>query len=228
MNRKQYILLLVIAIIGGVIGGALSSKVLINKKAFAKDKAKRKIIEANEFRVMDEEGNIQAQLREGSFGAYLSFLKIRKDIVDKIGTNELYNHVMKDNPSYVYLDNTGLTCKGKKYCSLVSKNGFSFTERLATPSSVPLLHIGDTSLYWFGFRGDYPGFQLVDREKSCRLLITLHASGEPYIELKDDLLHSRAVLGHAELTDKTKSTIIRHASSLILFDKDGNVIWSAP
>ena len=62
MNRKQFLLTLLVAIISAFLGGALSVWFLMPPSVLAQD-GPQKVIEAQEFRVVDEEGNMRAQLR---------------------------------------------------------------------------------------------------------------------------------------------------------------------
>ena len=240
MNNRQYIAILVIAIIGGFIGGVISNKVFVDRKAFAQDKSARTIITANEFRTADEEGNILAKLVAGSTGASLRFLKRSNPLVEKktknqnikAGYQQTYEAVTKGGPScVVYLDDSGLTFKGEDYRSSVSHYGFSLYKG---PQSfffdVPLICVGlDLSKFSGDPQGENPLIRFSDKNKKSRLTIGIADSGEPRIALTDNIWNSRAILGYTELTlKKTKSTEIRHASSLVLFDEDGNVIWSAP
>lgn len=60
MNKTNFCLCLVIALLGGLIGGFLSERVFNNSIAFAKDNKSQKVIEANEFRIVDKNGKIVA------------------------------------------------------------------------------------------------------------------------------------------------------------------------
>ena len=92
-----------------------------------------------------------------------------------------------------------------------------------------LLRIGADSDPEFLEYYPYPFFEIKDKSKNSRLMISLYKSNDPYIVLSDNIFTSRAVLGHTELHNKnTGSKEIRHASSLVMFDEKGNVIWSAP
>ena len=61
MNKKQYALMIVFALIGGLIGGALSNKVFHNEIAFAQNN--NKIITAEEFLLVDKKGKIKGSWR---------------------------------------------------------------------------------------------------------------------------------------------------------------------
>lgn len=76
MNKRQFILMLALALIGGLIGGALSARVFIDKQAFAqKSPLHQKIIVAQEFRLVDEQEKTRAILgltsRVGQPGLWL-------------------------------------------------------------------------------------------------------------------------------------------------------------
>ena len=202
MSRKQVILVLVLALIGGLIGGALSSKLLVSKQAYAKDQAKRKIIEADEFRILDENGDVIA--RFGRRGVSLPILWMGQ---------EFGNHQVEISPF-------GIQYSDKERYTKFSSSGIRFGKFDLPPDKISLL-ISNV--------GEYPSFELNDGKGNSRFTIGLYDRGEPFVALKDDMLHVRAVLGYTELKgDDTKSTKIRNPSSLVLFNEDGYVIWSAP
>ncbi|MEE9610662.1 MAG: hypothetical protein V3W19_05385 [Desulfatiglandales bacterium] len=63
MNRRQYVLMLTLALIGGLIGGAISTRLFMDKQAFAqKSLQHEKIIVAEEFRLVDEQEKTRAIL----------------------------------------------------------------------------------------------------------------------------------------------------------------------
>ena len=63
MNKKQYSLMLVLALVTGLVGGVVSSQFLVGQAAFASKKEKpRKVIEAQEFRLVDKDGKTRAFL----------------------------------------------------------------------------------------------------------------------------------------------------------------------
>ena len=63
MNRKQYLLLVVLAIIAGFIGGALSGRIFTARET----KGYEKVVSAEQFRLVDEKGDLIA--RTGTIGA---------------------------------------------------------------------------------------------------------------------------------------------------------------
>jgi len=68
-----------------------------------------------------------------------------------------------------------------------------------------------------------------DKDGKSRLAFGLEQDGSPSIRLIDPGGNSRAVLGATSLiTTRTGSEEKRPASSLVLFDTAGKVLWSAP
>jgi len=81
----------------------------------------------------------------------------------------------------------------------------------------------------FLFRDGSPILVLVDAAGRFRLYLYLNPEGSPSLTLQDKAEHSRAVLGATELeTVKIEEVTMRSESSLVLFGKDGKVIWKAP
>jgi len=70
---------------------------------------------------------------------------------------------------------------------------------------------------------------LIDKKGGARAWLTLASDGSPSLILQDENGKERAVLGHTALeTTRTGTVEQRPASSLVLFDKDGKVLWGAP
>jgi len=65
-------------------------------------------------------------------------------------------------------------------------------------------------------------------DKGSRVQVSKDADG-PSVELFDEAGKSRAVLGVTKLKSiRSGSTEVRAPSSLVLFDKEGKVVWEAP
>jgi hypothetical protein len=64
MSKKQFAIVLLAALIGGIIGGLLSSRFFITKEAYATNGVKQQIITASEFRVIDDTGKIVSSFGE--------------------------------------------------------------------------------------------------------------------------------------------------------------------
>jgi len=66
MNKKEYSLMLVLALVAGLVGGVVSSQFFVGQPAFAEKDAKtEKVIEAEEFRLVDKDGRTRAFLGFG-------------------------------------------------------------------------------------------------------------------------------------------------------------------
>ena len=109
MGKKQFCIFLAVALIGGLIGGFLSGKVFTNNTAFAQGDKKPKIIEANEFRVVDKEGKIISTL------GILPY-------THGVGGLRFYN---KENVVNVALSTFGLIQTRKDVQSILNENGLS-------------------------------------------------------------------------------------------------------
>ena len=82
MSKKQYSLMVVVAFVGGLMGGVLSSQLLMGQPAHADNKAKaQKIIEAEEFRVVDKDGRKRAQLMLTDLGSPALLLRDENEVI---------------------------------------------------------------------------------------------------------------------------------------------------
>ena len=167
MKSMQYVLILFLSIISAFLGGALSVWFLMLPSVLAQDEPP-KVIEAEQFRVVDEEGKTMARLSLAGLFIY-------------------------DPPNVLPIaryDYMGL--------KLNVENGFVHLSR----DGILLLESHGTSLKF----DPVLGLSLHDSEGNLRV-----ALGTTRLE-------------HAN----TGSTEIRAPSSLVLFDEDGKVVWSAP
>ena len=63
MNKKQYSVMLVLAMFAGFVGGVVASRLFTLQPAFAQKTSKPvEIIEAQEFRLVDKNGRTEARL----------------------------------------------------------------------------------------------------------------------------------------------------------------------
>ncbi|MGQ9610965.1 MAG: hypothetical protein ACUVWN_16840 [bacterium] len=66
------------------------------------------------------------------------------------------------------------------------------------------------------------------KDNKYRFMIDID-DGNPRLIMRDKEAQTRIVLGSAEVTSKLKGTIEKKPiSSIVMFDKDGKLIWSAP
>lgn len=220
MDKKQFCLFLIVALFGGLIGGFLSGKVFTDNMAFAQGDKKPKIIEANEFRVIDQDGKTHATLgmKIGRWG------------------NRLYEtgHLnIKGHNGEVMINSVGINAKGKNTSMWIDSSSLRvYKLDITGNTNLETIRLGNSgSLNLITSESMGPPSLIISDENSgkIRLKISIHETGEPYIELIDSEMNSRAVLGRTELySNKTSSTEIRHESSLVLFNEKGDVLWSAP
>jgi hypothetical protein len=88
----------------------------------------------------------------------------------------------------------------------------------------------DLSLYLFR-HGDLSSaaIMLSDTHGKSRIQLRTNTAGEPSLEFDDEAGQGRAVLGNVGLENtRTGSTESTGPSSLIMFGKNGRVIWRAP
>jgi hypothetical protein len=74
-----------------------------------------------------------------------------------------------------------------------------------------------------------PSLIMMDSQMKSRALLGLSEEGEPHLSLLDETGQKRLALGSAEFTNPlTGLPEKRPCSSIVLFDEDGKVLWSAP
>jgi len=74
-----------------------------------------------------------------------------------------------------------------------------------------------------------PRVRFYDNKGNLRASLYLDSDGNPRLSFYDNKGNLRVALGPTELKHPdTGSTEIRAPSSLVLFDEDGKVVWSAP
>jgi hypothetical protein len=82
MGKKQYSLIVVLAFLGGLVGGVVSSQLLLGQPAHAEKKVKSpQAIEAEEFRVVDKDGRKRAQLMLTDLGSPALILRDENELI---------------------------------------------------------------------------------------------------------------------------------------------------
>jgi hypothetical protein len=73
------------------------------------------------------------------------------------------------------------------------------------------------------------GLSLLDAAGKTRAVFAMFSDGTPGMYLQDEAGKTRAALGSVSvLANTTGEKTIRAESSLLLFDKDGRLMWQAP
>jgi len=78
-----------------------------------------------------------------------------------------------------------------------------------------------------------PAIAMTDQNGTLRFFVSLDSDGEPNLVLSDKNGKSRAVLGTISVPNEgffgaTDSIVKRPASSLVLMDKEGRIVWQTP
>lgn len=180
MAKRQYVVMLILALVAGVIGGALSSKILWRQSQTPEDLELKKVIVANEIHLVDHRGRARW---------VLAFSK-------------------EGEPSLTFVNKDGWAPMAMG----VNRNGFPFFNMVLQPS-----------------KGGGPSLSLMDGSMKNRAVLGLWEDGEPYLTLLDRNGQVRATLGSTEVKNPwTGANVRRPSSSLVLFDEEGKIIWSAP
>jgi len=241
MNKKQYGLIVMLALVGGFIGGVISGQLFVGKTVFAQNEpSPQKLLVANEFRLIDKEGNTLAVLGQEEFD---------KRLIPVLRFGD------KQNPPHSYMSKYGLSCRSKDWRCNFLHSGFQLyenRENLTFADALLSIEPPLSSLHGLGYK--YPSIELRDNQRNTRLRLAIHDdSDEPYLELRGKLKgdypvprlrvrlgqsnialydedgNLRTVLGSTTLeVPHTGEKELRPVSSLVLFDKKGKVLWSAP
>jgi len=255
MNRKQFIFTLLLALLSGLMGGVLSIWFLIPTSVLAQDEVPR-VIEAQEFRVVAQDGTMRIKLAIGTDGgSYLSLFDpgemSRVSLTTAANGISLLGFNDDDGAVRAYI---GMTPEPRVSLFGDSRDpGISmrmapepeivvFDESGSTVISLSRLDDGNPSLQMVG---DGALVSLIDDEQHPRIFLSLFESkpelsisdnqgirvqvNEEGVTVRDKSARFRAVLGTTRLNHPdTGSTEIRAPSSLVLLDEEGNVVWSAP
>ena len=180
MTKKQVLLLLTLALVGGLLGGILSSNILMQSKPSPQDLELKKVVVANEIHLVDQDGRdrwVLALSKEGE-------------------------------PSVTFVNKNGWA----PMAIGINRNGFPFFNMVLEPH-----------------KGGGPTLTLMDSRMKDRAVLGLWEDGEPYLTLLDRNGQARATLGSTDLKDPLSGSRERRpCSSLVLFDENGEIIWSAP
>ena len=199
-------------------------------------------------KIYDEEGRIVVWLRgseTGSFvGPALSFHgKHRGKLQKRLGT--LPEEALAASETLISLGFDGeetpnlyLQSKGEKtHVSIKALDSFadvSVEKRSGDSASLSVLANSEPGgvVSVRGQRSPFDAKKQISLEDLLRYgsaSLSLSKDGSGVLEITDTNGSSRVVLGTTELVGtRTEEKTIRPPSSIVLFDKDGNVIWSAP
>jgi hypothetical protein len=130
-------------------------------------------------------------------------------LVDEEGRERWVLNLSKNGePSFTFVNKNGWA----PMAIGINKEGLPFFNMVLEPN-----HKGGPSLI------------MMDSQMKSRALLGLSNKGEPQLSLFDENGQKRLALGSAEFTNPlTGLRETRACSSILLFDEDGKVLWSAP
>ena len=210
--------MVLLAFIAGLIGGVVSTQLFIGQNIYTVKSIKpQKVIEAKEFRVVDENGGTLATLGLG----------IKKEYGSPGVELRMF--------TAAYGKKSGIMITAEESHSSMNIYGNDSNNNIGIEMKVfnssPLGSSGFASLQ-VGYSGIdldaiLKGEKIVEENKSY-IELSSGKSGAT-LGLFDKEGKSRSILGSINLeTTKTGEISKRPESSLVLFDKDGKVIWSIP
>ncbi|MCK4850670.1 MAG: hypothetical protein KAT11_04920 [Phycisphaerae bacterium] len=104
MNRKQYIVALLVLILAGFIGGAATTWLFTPRVVFAAtpEQGDPQVLRAQGFELVDSQGKVRAMLNlcDNDKGANLTF-------IDQVGEVRALLGINKDMPGFSFFDRTG-------------------------------------------------------------------------------------------------------------------------
>jgi len=209
MNRKQFFLTLSVAVISGVLGGVLSIWFLLPQSVLAQDEP-QKVITAEEFRAVDAVGRAWA-------------------VLDSTGLSIYEPPNEKPVANYNFMGFNAQSKSGEVSLDWTGGLQIKYDDTIAFLDPAVGLYLKDGTGRLFISALDEDGASLLLTSGRSGMSFSVTPSEEPNLSLLDKKGDTRAVLGRTTLDHtRTGSTEIRAPSSLVLFDEEGNVVWSAP
>ncbi len=137
---------------------------------------------------------------------------------ETISFGDSYIYLFKEGGHSTYISGSHITLQGKGNALLIIEEGNLGTTIRSSHISLDGGAGYPSTSIWSSH------ISLDDKDGYARTFI-----GRDYITLNDEEHNTRAVLGSTDLkVPKTGTVIKRSPSSLVLFDKEGKVIWKAP
>jgi hypothetical protein len=208
MKKRDYAIMLTIAMFFGWVGGSMMSWVSNSQLVFAQKKAgHEKVIMAEEFRLVDKDGAQLATLH-----------------VDQTGQPNL---VINDNAHTPRLM-MAFGSEGGLNFGLNDKKGKKTVFMEVDDKGAATLGMGIPNIRFSVSADGRPLLYLSDGTRP-RAVLGLWPDGDPYLTLSGKDGNRRAVLGRIE-PESSQVAIIdkRPISSLVLYGEDGMVIWNTP
>ncbi|MBW2021138.1 MAG: hypothetical protein JRI65_14265 [Deltaproteobacteria bacterium] len=207
MSDRRWFITTILCILASFLGSMFSSQLFQANNAFANKSKNSKIIEANEFRVIDAKGVVKASfgMRESYSNKFIPSLRIL---------------------TKAYGSDSGILIESSEYSSIVNMYG----ENAQISMDVSSLPSGEgTSSIKVESRPNLDIFSEKSKERdSSRVEIKSGVGFPTRIEFFDKDNNHRAILGHVTLEEKDTGVTKEYPTSLVFFDKKGLTIWKAP
>ncbi len=234
---------LFLAMAAGFIGGMLSGHPVQATNGQIED-----VISVRELKVVDEQGKTVAILGEYNGLPSLEFIDTEKDLtplmLGLVPVHGPYIQLERSDSASVFMaaseEGLGLSI-GKSSnpqfevivdeigAHLKMNDGNASEYSLGIHSSQACFSYGDKIVLGLGLFGKKRGMFIADTNGAVRLASVLRNEEFPSVDIVDTNEVIRATMGCTSLeTISTGNVTSRSASSLVLFDKEGKVLWSAP
>lgn len=217
MRKKQFAVLVALALIAGLAGGFLSDQFLAGPASYAQETSENqvvppqmKMLEAGTIQVLDASGKPR--------------IKLVGDDTLKGGLSHLTLYDKYDRPKLALeVDN-----EGQPSIAVFDKTGGKRITLELTEDEVPIISMfhadgKQRSALWLGDNG-HPILSFMDSNGAPRAILALEADEQPSLML----FAKRAEEGRPNSPKVKLSVGPGGASSLILSDVKGKVIWKAP
>ena len=205
MNRKELNIVVIVAVVAGLIGGAVSSTLFqVGLVTAQETKPKPNIIEAEGFRVV-KDGKTRAELSVNGKSAGLTVYGKGDNFSAKLMGSEDSAALLLRHP----------------------ETGLASLTAIETGLSLYFIVPGTGHMAKLLVTEGLSSFEL-SGPKSRSVSLHVGADGSSSVSLKE-AMESRAILGNVSLeATKTGDLIQRPLSSLVLLNEKGNVVWKAP
>ncbi len=217
--KKQYSLTVLLALVASLVGGIASTHFLMGQPVFAEKKEQpKKVIIAQEFRLVDKDGNITGQLFNDKSIFNMPTLRLGQD-----GSVAKLSSIL------------GLVCSDSDSQSNYAQNGMIVMSK-SKKENEPHEIVFQQQMAFIMVSG-YPQIHLSDKngKQFIRLALSDALISQPLVEDNKpsivvgnpDGFHS--IIGSCDLVGReTGSKVTRSSASIVMVDKEGKVIWKAP
>jgi hypothetical protein len=208
MKKRDYALMLTVAMFFGLVGGGMMSWVFNSQLVFAQKTAgHEKVIMAEEFRLVDKDGAQLATLH-----------------VDQTGQPNMIINDIAHTPRLTM----SFGSEGALKFGLNDKKGKKTVFMEVDDKGAATLGMGIPNIR-FSVSADGRPFLYLSDGTRPRAVLGLWPDGDPNLTLIGKDGNRRAVLGSIE-PETSQIAIIdkRPISSLVLYGEDGRVIWNTP